>query len=78
MSVVILLTGRIWTSVSATELNDHLSTDGLLTGPTYIARDQVGIPPEESQLYKFLSARMIKEKVWSTNYAPATVIGNYN
>ncbi|CAG2169072.1 unnamed protein product [Oppiella nova] len=75
MSVVILLTGRIWTSVSATELQDHIGCDGLLNGPTYIARDQVGIPPEESQLYKYLNARMIKEKVWSTNLPAATVIG---
>ncbi|XP_054157390.1 uncharacterized protein LOC128955742 [Oppia nitens] len=75
MSVVILLTGRIWTSVSATELNDHIGFDGLLTGPTYIARDQVGIPPDESQLYKCINARMVKEKVWSTNLPPATVMG---
>ena len=37
----------------------------------------MGIPPEESQLYKYLNARMIKEKVWSTNSAPATVIGEH-
>ena len=75
MSVVILLSSRIWTSVSATELNDHPSNDGLLTGPTWIARDQVGIPPEENNLYKYLNARMVKEKVWSTQYPPATIIG---
>jgi hypothetical protein len=77
MSIVILLTDRIWTSVSATELNDHISTDGILQGPTYISRDQAGIPPDESQLFKHLNARMIKEKTWSTNYPPATVISEF-
>lgn len=74
MSVVILLAGRCWTSVNAIELMDHMSCDGALNGPTYIARDHLGIPPDESVLYNQLNVRQVKETLWSTNHAPATVI----
>lgn len=74
MSVVILLAGRCWTSVNAIELMDHMSCDGALNGPTYISRDHLGIPPDESVLYNQLNVRQMKETLWSTNHSPATVI----
>lgn len=74
MPVVILVTNRTWTSVSATELNDHILNDGLFTGPTYITRDEVGIPPGEMNLYKSLNVRMVQEQTYSTNLIMATVI----
>ncbi|KAI1289825.1 hypothetical protein HDE_08614 [Halotydeus destructor] len=79
MSVVILLSGRSWTSVQNTDLDDHLANDGALNGPVYIARDQMPLTADDFQLFKYLNARQINEKTWSCKDTPATIIAKlYN
>lgn len=79
MSVIILLAGRSWTSVQNTDLDDHLVNDGCLNGPTYIARDQIPLDPDDFELFKCLNAHQINEKTWSTKSTPASVIARlYN
>ena len=74
MSVIILLSGRSWTSVQNTDLDDHLVKDGCLCGPTYIARDRIPLTPDEFQLFKVLNARQLNEVTWSSQDTPAQVI----
>lgn len=74
MSVIILLSGRSWTSVQNTDLDDHLAKDGCLCGPTYIARDRIPLTPDEFQLFKVLNARQMNEVTWSSQDTPAQVI----
>lgn len=74
MSVIILLSGRSWTSVQNTDLDDHLAMDGTLNGPTYIARDNIPLLNEDFQLFKYLNARQLNEKTWTCKDTPASII----
>jgi hypothetical protein len=74
MPVVILVTNRTWTSVNATELNDHILNDGIFEGPTYITRDEFGIPPDEANLYKSLQVHCVRDQTYSTSMKVATVL----
>lgn len=74
MPVVLIATNRTWTSVNAKELNDHILNDGIFEGPTYITRDEYGIPPDETQLYKSMNVHLVREQTYSTNLKVATVL----
>jgi hypothetical protein len=50
MSVAIVLVGRSWTSCQNTELDDHITNDACLNGPTYITFSD----DEESNWKEFL------------------------
>ena len=50
MSVIVLLSGRSWTSVQNTDLDDHLTNDGSLNGPTYLSRDSIPLNAEDFQV----------------------------
>ncbi|XP_027199142.1 uncharacterized protein LOC113793327 [Dermatophagoides pteronyssinus] len=77
MPVVLIATDRTWTSVNATELNDHILNDGIFEGPTFIARDEFGIPPDETFLYKSLNAHLVRDQTFSTNLKAATVLSRF-
>ncbi|KAJ6223614.1 hypothetical protein RDWZM_002159 [Blomia tropicalis] len=74
MPVVLIVTNRTWTSVNATELNDHILNDGIFEGPTYITRDEYGIPPCETNLYKSLQVHLVRDQTYSTSMKVATVL----
>ncbi|KAF7494580.1 hypothetical protein SSS_02875 [Sarcoptes scabiei] len=77
MPVVLVVTNRTWTSVNATELNDHILCDGIFEGPTFITRDEFGIPPEEITLYKSINAHKVHDMTYSTNLKAATVLSRF-
>ena len=77
MPVVIVATNRTWTSVNAVELNDHVLNDGIFEGPTYISRDELGVPPDEMNLYKSLGLHCIRNQTYSTSLTAATVLSEY-
>ncbi|KAH7642028.1 uncharacterized protein LOC124491860 [Dermatophagoides farinae] len=77
MPVVLIATDRTWTSVNATELNDHILNDGIFEGPTFITRDEFGIPPDETFLYKSLNVHLVREQTYSTNLKAATVLSRF-
>lgn len=74
VSVIILLTGRSWTSVQCNELDDHLINDGSLNGPTYVALDSMPLTQDDFQLFTYLNARQIGDKIWQSKDTPATLI----
>ncbi len=74
MPVVVICTNRTWTSVNATELNDNILNDGIFQGPTYITRDELGIPPDENGLYNGLSVHSVRDQTYSTRLKVATVL----
>lgn len=74
MSIIILLSGRSWTSVENTDLDDILAKDSCLCGPTYIARDRIPLTPDEFNLFKVLNACQLNELTWSSPDTPAQVI----
>lgn len=78
MPVVLVVTNRTWTSVNATELNDHILCDGIFEGPTFITRDEFGIPPEEITLYKSINAHKVHDMTYSTNLKAATVLSKFS
>lgn len=78
MPVVLIVTSRTWTSVNATELNDHILNDGVFEGPTYITRDELGIPPGEMNLYKSLNVHCVRDQTYSTSLKVATVLSTYS
>lgn len=78
MPVVLVVTDRTWTSVNATELNDHILNDGIFEGPTFITRDELGIPPDETFLYKSLNVHHVRDQTYSTNLKVATVLSKCN
>lgn len=77
MPVVLVVTNRTWTSVNATELNDHILNDGIFEGPTYITRDELGIPPTEMHLYKSLNVHHVRDQTFSTGQKAATVLSRF-
>lgn len=77
MPVVLIVTNRTWTSVNATELNDHILNDGIFEGPTYITRDEYGIPPCETNLYKSLQVHLVRDQTYSTSMKVATVLSRF-
>ncbi|KAH9408025.1 hypothetical protein TYRP_011678 [Tyrophagus putrescentiae] len=77
MPVVVICTNRTWTSVNATELNDNILNDGIFQGPTYITRDELGIPPDENGLYNGLSVHSVRDQTYSTRLKVATVLSRF-
>lgn len=60
--------------MNATELNDHILHDGIFEGPTFITRDEFGIPPDETHLYKSLNAFLVRDQTYQTSLKVATVL----
>ena len=74
VSVVILLSGRSWTSVQSSDLDDHLYNDSTLNGPVYIALDSIPLTAEDFQMFSYLNARQVGEKLWTSKDTPASLI----
>lgn len=74
VSVIILLSGRSWTSVQSEDLDDHLINDSSINGPVYVALDNLPMTSEDFQMFSYINARQVNEKLWTSKETPASLI----